>query len=205
MKKLILMIIVFTLVPAVVFGAIVEPISVFNTPKPGLALPAPYANMYITVQDEVAHVYIEGIDDYNMSQFIGMNVTQNALASNFSFWPPFGNDVTPEFDNQSAITPPQISGDFGNFNVNLNFKDTGYNGSFHGIEFDLTAPAAWGSANAVLLVNAKGFDAYTHIFSGVFDNSGSRITGFVAEAPIPGSLLLLGSGILGLIGWRRLS
>ena len=27
----------------------------------------------------------------------------------------------------------------------------------------------------------------------------------VAVAPIPGSLLLLGSGILGLVGWRRLS
>jgi hypothetical protein len=100
----------------------------------------------------------------------------------------------------------------GLFNLTIDSFD-GFTHSSDNISFTLTdTSGTWASAANVLAFNAAGNDAAAHILvttSPANASNGASVTGFAGEhpVPIPPSALLLGSGLLGLVGfgWRKRS
>jgi hypothetical protein len=107
----------------------------------------------------------------------------------------------------------QVDG-FGVFNQTINSFD-GFTHSSDTISFNLTnTSGTWSSATNVLAANADGFDAAMHVFvtsSPANASNGAIATGFASETagsfessptPPPGtepsSLLVIGSGLIGL-------
>lgn len=98
---------------------------------------------------------------------------------------------------------------WGSFNQTINSFD-GFTHSSDTISFDLTnTGGTWASAANVLTPNAQGFDVAAHIFvtaSPADAANGALATGFAVDGPAvpePGSLALLGSGLIGLAGVLR--
>ena len=93
---------------------------------------------------------------------------------------------------------------FGHFDV----AGSDWYGSAESVTFNLFAASGttWADAASVLACNDLGYDAAVYI---VADYVRGNPSGWVGEAcnpvPVPPSVLLMGSGLLGLVGlgWRR--
>jgi hypothetical protein len=100
---------------------------------------------------------------------------------------------------------------FGSFNQTVNSFD-GFTHSSDSIEFVLTnTSGTWADAPSVLMFNSENHLAAAHIF--VTSNpadaaNGAIVTGFASGStpppiPEPATMLLLGSGLIGLAGYGR--
>lgn len=185
----------------------------FNT----TSAPPPYARVDVFVySNNIASIEFTALDSYFLGDIAGLNVTTAAtggatpIATLAGFSGPFPNAAPIFSATQPTNTPNSIDnpGGFGSFNLNWAF-DGGFSNAFKDVSFTLSGDYTGISAADVLVFNAAGYDAYTHIF--LQDTPGGTVatlTGFAGEntptVPIPPSALLLGSGLmgLGLIGWR---
>jgi len=106
-------------------------------------------------------------------------------------------------------------GGFGSFNQTVTSFD-GFTHSADEISFLLTdTSGTWADAASVLAANADGHLAAAHIFvtgSSASATAGALTTGFASgseigsnngKAPEPATMILLGSGLLGLAGYAR--
>jgi hypothetical protein len=104
---------------------------------------------------------------------------------------------------QWDLDGPGTASTFGNFNLTADHNLLGSVDSFV-VNLTNTSGTPWANAASVLASNGLGFDAAAQFFE---DNVSGDPTGFVAEraVPIPPTALLMGSGLLGLVGfgWRR--
>ena len=120
------------------------------------------------------------------------------------------------FQLANNYTPPnagQVDG-FGNFNLTIDLFD-GFKNSVDKLSFELTdTSGTWASAGAVLAANSGGWLAAAHVFptsSPANGHSSASTTGYaagqgqevVSAVPLPGSVWVLGSGLIGLLGLKR--
>ncbi|HLM84485.1 MAG TPA: hypothetical protein VK254_04755 [Candidatus Bathyarchaeia archaeon] len=99
------------------------------------------------------------------------------------------------------------TGNFGVMNTSLKYFD-GYTSALRELTFTATllGGGTWSSSNGVLVNNAAGYFAAAHIFpQDVADTSVAFQTGLAGNGnvPIPPTVLLLGSGLIGLIFLSR--
>jgi hypothetical protein len=164
-----------------------------NSALTGLA--TPFATVTITVNvSGVATVDFQANNGY----FLGdgstadLNLTQSGItASNFSWT---GGDTKTAFTSAGS---GNVSG-FGVFNLTVNNFD-GRSSAVSDLQFTLSG--TWANASSVLTMNAKGFDAASHIYA-------PGVTGFAGEGngvvPDGGvTLMLLGGALVGLATLRR--
>jgi hypothetical protein len=142
----------------------------------------------------------------NAGTFTVGTVTGSNSGTGFSA-PSFTTNITP--------TSSQNVDNQGHFNLTIDDTD-GFKNSVNTLSFTLTdVSGTWANAASVLALNDANRDAASHIFVTAFpavQSAGAVATGFAGESPggfgqvpLPPSVLLLGSGLLGmgLMGIRR--
>jgi hypothetical protein len=174
----------------------------------------PYLKIEVTASGAVANFTVTSLASGNFLYLFGGN---DALGLNFNI--PTGdhialtNFVGTPWKNSPDIEQAgsQNMSAFGRMNTTVSLSD-GYKDALKGLTFTATLLNAANQPvnfpGGILLVeNVKGFDAAAHIFVQDITNTNDTVTtGFAGgTAPVPTSVLLLGSGLmgLGLLGYRR--
>jgi hypothetical protein len=110
--------------------------------------------------------------------------------------------------NSSPNSGEQNFDGFGKFNLVIDVPNQGTSDADK-ITFTLTlTTGTWSSDAHVLAINSDGYHVAAHEYSDLYPTIGGVSNTFLVTdgvVPIPPSLLLLGSGLLGIagLGWRR--
>ena len=172
----------------------------------GLPTDADYGDLYVTVINSgkvTIEVNADNSPDMDFTKSISslfFNVTGTVTSVSTS-----GSDATwTAVVNSPAVT----AGSSGLGVFNISGSTTGSNSD--DVIFTLyAASGTWSTAASVLAFNSAGFDAAANFTDQSYGQYCGK-TGWVGEGspvPIPPSALLLGSGLLGLVGfgWRKRS
>lgn len=173
-----------------------------SVPNDGLSGFGPdYATVTVTldaVDQAIAHVSITTLGTYRIGDggTVGVNTNGAATGSNLS---------TTDCANTGCFATGAGNEDgFGSFTVSVNLFD-GAGHSITSLSFDLTkASGTWLSDADVLTNNSDGYLAAAHIYAGCSGTPEPCVTtGYAANGtasvPEPGSLALLGTGVVGLV------
>ncbi len=167
----------------------------------------PYASIQIDLMSSTtASVIVTGLTSGNLQYLLGgegavdlSTLGSAATATNFS-----DSSFSQYYNSHKPDPYTQNISDFGLFNVVIDGTD-GYTDAVKSLTFDLinNSLTSWSTATGVLTLNDKDFLAAGHIFVQDTENPTSALmTGYAGngstKVPEPGTMLLLGSGLLGL-------
>ena len=202
MKPRFLIIIALLLVACWASGALSDTISFDLTSINISGFTGPYINVEVNRKDD-KHATITFTSLTNSSGQVYRMGCENSADLNV-------NASAFTVDNLSGFIDPKVgSGEvdgWGNFNLTIKnfdgFKDSFTLGSF----IVGNTSGFWAMANEVLTPNKEGYTAAAHILVANANGTNTGITGYaagVSHVPIPPTALLLASGLLGLVSWRR--
>jgi hypothetical protein len=151
-----------------------------------------------------SQAYVHGV-----TNLMGGNdaVALNVNAASFTFAASGSNAGTGFTPGPFTPSAPGNVDIFGTFNCRVDDFD----GFTHAVDTLVVVlnnlSGTWASAADVIKYNSDHWYAAAHIFDTYYladTANGYYAEGFVAAYPIPPTVLLLASGLLGLAGWRRL-
>lgn len=172
----------------------------------------PYATVEITwIDSHTADFDVKALTGFGLvdGKMFDINASASATVSSIveTALTGFSTETPTVLYNQ---TPP-VTGDFGHFNIWIS-NQTASN-LIQELTFRLTTTGSWADAEAVLAANDKGELAAAHIGINAA-TTGNRITGFASgdgsggggggtPVPEPGTVLFLGTGLIGLAFFGR--
>ena len=182
-----------------------------NSNDTGTSGPGPYATLDVALTSPTTAT----LTYTRVGSFVFGEMGGNLNASSFTIGPvsfllaPSSNQ-TPTFTASSG----SLDG-FGNFSVDQVSNPNGFSAAVIEASFTVTdTSGTWASSDAVLTPDNKGFEAAVHAFTATggsfFAANSSSCTGATCNPPPPppppipepGTLALLGAGLLGLAGAR---
>jgi hypothetical protein len=162
-------------------------------------LPAPttnngYGTVTVSLTGGQATITVEGAPD-GPFDFVGGNGSAvPAVALNVTgLFTYLASDISPGW----TFDTPLGGADFDSLGHYSLLLDNSNDNNTASVMLILYGP--WSEASQVLASNSLGFDA------GAYLNQGVGVVGYVGEVPLPPSVWLMGTGMLGLagLGWRR--